>query len=112
MIKKCNNGDYQEIINLISKEPAFNLFIIADIERYGVSTDFIDLWGDFFNNKLNAVLLRYHANYVIYSNIEDYDIIGFIDIMESQKEFKVLSGKKEIIDVYKNRINFSKIRDT
>jgi len=112
LIRKCNNSDYQKIVNFISKEPAFNLFIIADIERYGVSTDFIDLWGDFYDDKLNAVLLRYHANYVVYSDIEDYDINGFIDIMESQKEFKVLSGKKEIIDLYKNRIHFSKTRDT
>ena len=58
MIRKLSNSDYETVMELVGKKPAENLFIIGDIEAYGFESDVQELWGQFEDEKLVAVLLK------------------------------------------------------
>ncbi|MEK5080122.1 hypothetical protein MKX73_14425 [Solibacillus sp. FSL W7-1436] len=75
MIRKLTNEDLEITMTLVNKKPAENLFIIGDIEAYGMESDIQDLWGQFEGNQLKAILLRYDQNYIPYSE-GNYDVEG------------------------------------
>ena len=58
MIRKLTNNDRELTMALVEKKPAENLFIIGDIEAYGMESDIQELWGQFEDDQLIAVLLR------------------------------------------------------
>ena len=111
MIKKLNKENEEKLMNYLAAEPALNLFIIGDIENYGFTQDFQDIWGDFDqDNQFQAVLLRYYDNFIIYAK-DDYDTEGIAEIINNH-EPKMVSGKKECVDKLKDLIQVSKKRDT
>lgn len=54
MIRKLTQNDYEEVMALVGKKPAENLFIIGDIEAYGYESEFQELWGKFENGETNC----------------------------------------------------------
>jgi hypothetical protein len=109
MIKKCTRKDNEKVMKFIQQEPAINLFIIADIENYGYSSEFQDVWADVKENSIRAVLLKYHSNFILYAPHE-HNYNGITEILKKQNKFKILSGKKETIEQYTSVFNFHKIK--
>ena len=67
MIRKLMQKDHEIVQALLQQEPAYNLFIIGDIEAYGYESEFQELWGDFTpDGNLRAVLLRYYQSFIPY----------------------------------------------
>lgn len=97
MIIELKKSDHDELIAYLSKESAFNLFIIGDIENFGYDTDFQKLWGekDKSTGLFTAVLLKYYNSYIFYSTNEA-DFEGFAKIVEDGN-YDVLSGKEESV---------------
>ena len=91
------------------REPAYNLFIIGDVENYGFDRDFQELWGEFTPEGLNAVLLRYYSYLIISSKGADYDISGLADIARGL-DFKMLSGKEEALRPLAEKLGLTDIR--
>lgn len=111
MLKKLNNEDKRSLMDYLIKEPAINLFIIGDIENYGFSNDFQDIWGEVDKKgKFKAVLLRYYDNFVIYSQ-DGYDVEKAAEIIK-EKEPKIVSGQKSCLKKLESSLEFSKKRDT
>lgn len=112
MIRLLKEKDRQKVLDYVTKEPAFNLFIIGDIENYGFDSDFQQLWGAFENNKLSAIMLRYHENYLLYSDKDNYDFSELLKIYYNDKsKTKMISGKEVIINNVTNEINYIKKMD-
>lgn len=105
MIRKLNQSDNEILLELLNKEKEFNLFILGDVENHGYDKEFQDLWGEFENSKLKAVLMRYYKYYVFYAK-GDFDIDGFADIIKSDKNINTLSGKSEIISKFDDILDF------
>ncbi|MCF6136764.1 GNAT family N-acetyltransferase [Pseudalkalibacillus berkeleyi] len=99
MIRKLTDKDHEQVMDFLSVEPALNLFIIGDIENFGYETDFQQLWGEWQNDRLIAVLLRYKENFIPYAK-GDFDVKGFAEIVLAAEQFQILSGKEEIIDQF------------
>ncbi|WP_332650078.1 GNAT family N-acetyltransferase [Lysinibacillus sp. 54212] len=97
MIRKLNSKDHEAVMALISSKPAENLFIIGDIEAYGYDSDIQDIWGQFQNDQLVAVLLRYDQNYIPYCE-STYDVQGFADIINQNPNRVEISGLKHLIE--------------
>ncbi|UGB28894.1 GNAT family N-acetyltransferase [Metabacillus sp. B2-18] len=97
MIRKLNKDDHESVMKLIGHKPAENLFIIGDIEAYGYDSDIQDLWGQFENGHLMAVLLRYDQNYIPFSEGQ-YDVKGFADIIYNNPSQIEISGLKHLIE--------------
>lgn len=96
MIRKLTNVDKEQVMALVGPKPAENLFIIGDIEAYGFESDIQELWGQFEDEQLIAVLLRYDQNYIPYSETT-YDVQGFADIINDNSNQIEISGLQHVI---------------
>ncbi len=74
MFRKAENVDLPGILTFAGKEPELNLFVVGDLEFYGLDHDFIDVWINAdFQTMPKTILLRYYRNYHLYSETNDYD---------------------------------------
>ncbi len=93
--------DNQETMKFLSREPDFNLFIIGDIENFGYDQDFQTLWGCFNRQgEIEGVLLRFYDSFIVYSYHQEV-LKCFSSIIYASDKARVLSGKKEVIDLIK-----------
>ncbi|MBG9782822.1 GNAT family N-acetyltransferase [Shouchella lehensis] len=98
MIRQLDMNDQDICLDFVKKKPAENLFIIGDIEAYGMETDFQTVWGEFNrDNQLVAVLLKFHTSYVPFAE-GSYDAKGFAEIINKDSSFKGLSGLKDVTE--------------
>ncbi len=109
MIRKLTDRDNEQVMEFLKQDPEFNIFIIGDIEQFGYNSDFQTLWGEFSNDELKAVLLKYKGNCVYYSPIKR-SIEPFKVILDSI-EFNIMNGKKDIVDVFEGYFEDWKIKD-
>ncbi|TSI03273.1 GNAT family N-acetyltransferase [Lysinibacillus sp. BW-2-10] len=97
MIRKLTSNDHKNVMALVNKKPAENLFIIGDIEAYGYETEFQSVWGEFNDSgELVAILLQYETNYIPYAESK-FDAEAFAKIINSDPRMRELSGLKEIV---------------
>ncbi|WP_066320307.1 GNAT family N-acetyltransferase [Bacillus sp. FJAT-29814] len=100
MIRKLTERDHEQVLAFLSEEPSINLFIIGDIEAFGYSSEFQELWGQFDEqNSIKAVLLRYHQSFIPYAK-EEFDLTGFVSIMKQFNQPILLSGKSDIVEKF------------
>ncbi|MGM7700817.1 GNAT family N-acetyltransferase [Pseudalkalibacillus sp. Hm43] len=119
MIRKLTEKDHTKVMELLTEERAMNLFIIGDLENFGYDTDFQQIWGEWKDEELIAVLLRYKENFLPYAK-GSFDVKGFAEIILNDDHFQILSGKEEIIqqfDAYipagkKRSMHFAELLDS
>lgn len=111
MIRKLTNEDLETTLALVHKKPAENLFIIGDIEAYGMESDIQDLWGQFEGDQLKAILLRYDQNYIPYSE-GNYDVEGFAKIINGNQGQIEISGLQHLVAPLKKWIDRGIRRDS
>ncbi|WPK11664.1 GNAT family N-acetyltransferase [Lysinibacillus louembei] len=97
MIRLLTAEDHDICMELVQQQPAENLFIIGDIEAFGYDQPFQKVWGQFEEDKLIAVLLKYEGNYIPYAQ-GAFDTQGFAAIINSDENATELSGLKDITD--------------
>lgn len=97
MIVKCTEADRQRLLDYIEPEPEINQFIYGDLANYPVDCDVMNLYalvGE--GGEWDAILLRFHDNYVVYSHREDYpaaEAAGFL----GERPFTCLNGKESLV---------------
>jgi len=107
MIRKLNVEDTTAVLEFLSEDAAFNLFIIGDILNTGFEEPYMDLWGDFSDQGiLHGVLLRYFDNFIPYFK-EDYagEMEEFKEIISSHKDKKLISGKYDVAEKFIDALN-------
>jgi predicted GNAT family acetyltransferase len=105
MIRKLNASDHQAVMDFVLKEPAYNLFVIGDVEHFGYAKDFQELWAQFdvAAGQIRAVLLRYRSNFLLYAP-GAHDVVAFTQLMLSTKKLAIFSGKPETVLQYRGVI--------
>ncbi|WHY78333.1 GNAT family N-acetyltransferase [Neobacillus sp. WH10] len=97
MIRKLTDRDHHQVLAFLSEEPSINLFIIGDLEVFGYSSEFQEIWGEFDEqDSIIAVLLRFHQFFIPYAK-GGFDTEGFVSIMKKYKQPISLSGKSDIV---------------
>ncbi|MGL5330756.1 MAG: GNAT family N-acetyltransferase [Peptostreptococcaceae bacterium] len=97
MITKVDESLEKSFWEYISHEESINLFIIGDVENYGLETEFQEIWFQIENEKIVLVMLKYYRSLVIYSYENDFNVEEVIDFI-NQLDIKQISGKKSVID--------------
>ncbi|MDV3428848.1 MAG: GNAT family N-acetyltransferase [Bacillota bacterium] len=110
MIKKLKEENKRELLEFVNKEKEINLFIIGDIENYGLEADFLDFYGEYENEKLTAVLLRFYDSFIVYGE-KEFNGKNFSDIILSAKP-KMISGEEKSIRQIGKYIELREKRDT
>ena len=59
MIRKLYDFDHQALMDFVLREPSYNLFFIGDVEHFGYNKDFQELWAQFEDGQIQAILLRH-----------------------------------------------------
>jgi predicted GNAT family acetyltransferase len=105
MIRKLTQDDQEQLMVLLRKEPALNLFILGDIENFGFEQDFMELWGeiDSTDGKITAVLLRYYRNYLPYA-AGPFDVEGFAKILRKDNNIQMISGVSHVVKAFDSAI--------
>lgn len=109
MIRLLTTDDHEICMALVQQQPAENLFIIGDIETFGYDQPFQKIWGQFEDDKLIAVLLKYEGNYIPYAQ-GTFDVNGFADIINADQQMTELSGLKYLTDQLEPLVNKQPIK--
>ncbi|MFJ7729142.1 GNAT family N-acetyltransferase [Neobacillus sp. NPDC097160] len=100
MIRKLTEKDHQLVLTFLSEEPSINLFIIGDLEVFGYTSEFQEIWAEFDEqNTIKAVLLRFHQSFIPYAKGE-FDTEGFVSIMKRYNQPVLLTGKSDIVEKF------------
>lgn len=110
MIKKLKEENRKELLQFVNKEKELNLFIIGDIENYGLQPDFLDFYGEYENDKLTAVLLRFYDSFIVYGE-NSFCGRNFSDLIKTQSP-KMISGEEKSIKQIEKYIEYKEKRDT
>jgi len=106
MIKKLSEPNRDLVLRFLKKDPSINIFIIGDIENFGFSQSFQEIWGSFDSKgTLRGVLLRFDKNYIPYFIHRNEEMIKeFKEIIMTDKNKKILCGRASIVDVLKDSL--------
>jgi len=100
LIRKLTDQDHHQVLAFLSEEPSINLFIIGDLDAFGYSSEFQEIWGEFDEqDSIKAVLLRFHQSFIPYAKGE-FDTEGFVSIMKRYTQPISLSGKSDIVEKF------------
>lgn len=102
MITKVNGDLEKAFWEYVSHEERINLFIIGDVENYGLETDFQEIWLQMCDGRIVSVMLKYYKSLVIYSYENDFDIDEMISHIQTL-DVKEISGKKSVIQRLLNK---------
>lgn len=101
MIRKLTDEDNKKLMELVLREPEFNLYIIGDVENYGYTQEFQEIFGEFNkDSSLIAVMVRYFNIFTLYAT-DKFDVEGFASIIKNH-DLGMLIGKTEIISKFQN----------
>lgn len=96
MIVRATNNDKQYILDKIGNEISKNVYLYIDIYKYGLSSDFLQVWVQKKNNDINLVVMKYYDSFQLYAadGIEDYS--GLIELILENKP-SMISGYSDLI---------------
>lgn len=97
MIRKLHQSDNEVVMNVLSKDKSYNIFLIGDIEAFGYEESFQTVYGDFVNDELISVLLVYYDNICFYST-GDFNP-EFFTVLETHT-FNFISGKPVCLEPF------------
>jgi len=100
MIKKLDHKDQKRVLAYLYQESAYNIFIIGDIETFGMETEFQRVYGEVDDeDQILSIFLRYRENAVYYAHEKRFNL----DYLKIFKEdpFDYFSGKTELLDLIK-----------
>lgn len=98
MIRKLKQSDMPRVLEYVCQDAAYNIFIIGDIETFGMETDFQRVYGEFdLADNLLSVFLRYRENAIYYSHDQRFNL-GYLDIF-NQDPFIYISGKTSLMQL-------------
>ena len=106
MIVHAKNEHTDEVIKTLRKEPELNLFLIGDIENFGIHRDFQDVW--FKRNskgEIEGILLRYYRNYLPWFDPEIKDLNWMKDLVDRDKKAEIIIGAARYVRPLVQTIN-------
>lgn len=96
-LRRAGEQDRQPILDYVSREPECNLFILGDLEAYGLESPHCRVFvREDPGGGLRWLVLSYMGDYVFYSQDPDFDPGEVARFLRTQ-DFRVLSGKYDLV---------------
>lgn len=90
--------DREMILQYVRKEPEMNLFLIGDLENFGVESETVNFYLHEERDRWDFLVLRFHKFYIVYSQYEDYNAEKAIAFLREQQEPDCISGKTVLLE--------------
>lgn len=97
MIRCCTEKDRDAVLNFANERAGENLFIIGDIETFGIKSELVTTWVEEIEGQLEGIYLKYRNNFVIYSKNQKFDPIELVSLIKSCR-IKNINCLKETAD--------------
>lgn len=89
--------DREALIKYVKAEPEMNLFLLGDLENYGICSENVNFYVHEENGSWNFVILRFYQFYILYSQQENYNREAAIAFLSTQ-EVECISGKTVLLE--------------
>ncbi|WBW96974.1 GNAT family N-acetyltransferase [Oceanirhabdus sp. W0125-5] len=97
MIKILNQDYEKKILDYVTDEKEYNLFIISNIENQGFEEEYLTYYGDIDEeDNIKGIMVKFFNIYTIYTKSECWDIEGFVDVLNNS-ELGMITGKERFI---------------
>lgn len=88
--------DREELLSYVKREPEMNLFLIGDLENFGIDNETVNFYLHEERDRWDFVILRFHQFFILYSQYEDYNEEEAIAFLSNQKT-DCIGGKTELL---------------
>ena len=88
--------DREELLGYVKREPEMNLFLIGDLENYGIESETVNVYLHEERDRWDFVILRFYQYFLLYSQYEDYNVEEAIAFLCKQKP-DCISGKTALL---------------
>ncbi|NLW70133.1 MAG: GNAT family N-acetyltransferase [Eubacteriaceae bacterium] len=98
MITKLTNKDKDKLLTYAAAEPEYNLFLIGDIENYGLDSEQVSVFAksEGEGGAWEMVALKYYEDFLVYSPDDAADILPMAEFIASMYA-KGLNGKYSFV---------------
>ena len=100
MIIECTNNKIETVFDYIGEDYGKCLYIFIDMKKYGLDDENFNVWIQYDNDEICAVISEYYGGVQIYSKDEDLIVEEIVDFIK-QKETNVLFAVKPVTDKIK-----------
>ncbi|MDB8789678.1 GNAT family N-acetyltransferase [Romboutsia sp. 1001216sp1] len=109
MILKIDEKYHKKVVDYLSKEPEFNLFIVGDIERFGYDNSFFSVWADIDRSgNIEGVLVKYLDFLTFYSHSK-FNVKRFSNFID-KLDYTEISGKTACLEKFEKNLNINRKR--
>lgn len=96
-MRKLLEKDRDTLLRYLMKEPEYNLFIIGDIENFGLMSETCEVHAlDRAEGTYDCVVLRYLDNFIVYSDRQQFDAGAVAAYINAAPEVGCISAKEDI----------------
>ncbi len=92
-----NEEDREAILWYVKKEPEMNLFLIGDLENFGVNNETVNFYLHEERDRWDFLILRFHQFFILYSQYEDYNAGEAVAFLRKQAP-DCISGKTALLE--------------
>ncbi len=89
--------DREEILCYVKREPEMNLFLIGDLENFGVNNETVNFYLHEERDRWDFLILRFHQFFILYSQYEDYNVEEAVRFLKGQAP-DCISGKTVLLE--------------
>ncbi len=87
----------EALMRYVNKDEAYNLFIIGDVENFGLEGEVADVAVQETNGYWDSVALRYERHFVVYSQRDEYDAEAVASHINARDYFGI-NGKGSVVE--------------
>ncbi|PKL13407.1 MAG: hypothetical protein CVV52_06070 [Spirochaetae bacterium HGW-Spirochaetae-8] len=98
MFFKLQEFDRKLLVDYISKEPEANVFIIGDLENYGISSEIVEFFMLPGTSGWDCLVMRYRKMFIVYSRNDSYPVQATADFIATFNTIECISGKGSLIE--------------
>lgn len=95
-MRVLQENDREKLIEYVKREPEMNLFLIGDLENYGINSETVNFYLHEERDRWDFVILRFYQFFILYSPYEDYNAEEAIRFLKTQ-ETDCISGKTVLL---------------
>lgn len=96
-MRVLHERDREEILRYAGREPEMNLFLIGDIENFGVESETVNIYVHEERDRWDFLILRFYQYFLLYSRYEDYNAEEAVSFLRGQRP-DCISGKTSLLE--------------
>ena len=98
MFFKLQESDRDTLVDYVSQEPEANVFIIGDLENYGISSEIVEFFALPGASGWDCLVMRYRKMFIVYSRNDSYPVQTTADFIATFDTIECISGKGALIE--------------